>query len=99
MDLPETGKASWYADSENASGEPVDNVNDMTAAHRTLPFGTKVKVTRLDTGTSVIVTIQDRGPFSGRRILDLRPRPAKLLRMTTAGVVRVRIEAIGDSDV
>src|SRR5229473_2221592 len=87
------GKASWYSDTRNASGKPV-HVEDLTAAHKTLPFGTKVKVTRTDIGTSVIVTIEDRGPYAGGRIIDLRPAAATILHMKEAGVVPVHLEVV-----
>jgi hypothetical protein len=92
---PQIGKASWYADFSNANGWPV-HASDMTAASRTLPFGTKVRATRLDTHAqqSVIVTITDRGPYAGGRIIDFRPAAAEALGMKDAGVVPVRLEAV-----
>jgi rare lipoprotein A len=68
----------------------------MTAAHKTLPFGSLVRVTRLDTGTSTIVRINDRGPFhrGDGRIIDLSLGAAELLEMTEAGVVRVKVEGL-----
>ena len=65
--------------------------NAMTGAHRELPFGTVVRVTRTDTGRSVVVTINDRGPFVDGRIVDLSRRAAEELRMIEAGVVPVRM--------
>ncbi|MBI5499864.1 MAG: septal ring lytic transglycosylase RlpA family protein [Deltaproteobacteria bacterium] len=92
------GKATWYSDSlaghATASGETYDP-DELTAAHRTLPFGTRVRVTRLDTERSVEVRINDRGPFGRRdRILDLSRAAAEALDMIQAGVVRVRLEVL-----
>lgn len=91
---PQDGIASWYSDSTNASGRPVNNSTDLTAAHRTLPFGTRIKATRRDTSSSVEVTIQDRGPYSGGRIIDFRPVPAKALGMIDAGIVPIHLELV-----
>jgi rare lipoprotein A len=66
----------------------------MTAAHRTLPFGTRVKVTRVDTGDSVVVRINDRGPFKPGRVIDLSEGAAKTLRMTDVGLTNVRLEVL-----
>lgn len=68
---------------------------DLTAAHRTLPFGTKVMVTNLKNGKSVIVRINDRGPFVRGRIIDLSYAAARMLDMVGQGVVPVRIEVLG----
>ncbi|SFM78805.1 septal ring lytic transglycosylase RlpA family protein [Thermodesulforhabdus norvegica] len=93
----EEGYASWYGPEfhrkRTASGEPYD-MNAMTAAHKTLPFGTYVKVTRLDSGKWVIVRINDRGPFVRGRIIDLSRRAAKELGMLNDGIAKVRIEAV-----
>lgn len=96
VDLDRTqGGASYYADKFNgrptASGEPYDP-RAMTAAHRTLPFGTRLRVTRLDTGASVVVRVNDRGPFKRARIIDLSKAAARNLDMIRDGVVDVRIE-------
>jgi rare lipoprotein A len=76
------GGASWYGPGfhgrRTASGETF-NANAMTAAHRTLPFGTKVRVVNERTGRSVVVRINDRGPFHGGRIIDLAKAPARAL--------------------
>jgi hypothetical protein len=90
----QTGKASWYDDNTNADGSPVSNDSDMTCAHRTLKFGTLLKVTRLDTGAFCVVRVSDRGPYAAGRIIDLRPAAAKALNMIEAGVVSVKIEEI-----
>jgi len=92
--ITETGKGSYYADKfqgrSTASGEKY-NQNKLTAAHRTLPFGTKVKVTNLSNGRSVNVTINDRGPFAPGRIIDVSKKAARKLGMVDAGVASVEI--------
>ena len=92
------GQASYYADKYHgrptASGERFDN-GQLTAAHRTLPFGTKVRVTNLVNGRSVVVRVNDRGPFVTGRIIDLSQAAAKRIDMVRAGVVRVRVEPLG----
>ena len=93
-----SGKASWYGGKfhgrKTASGERFDK-RAMTAAHRTLPFGTKVRVTSVNTGRSVVVRINDRGPFGRReRIIDLSEKAAESLGMKNAGVVRVKLEVL-----
>jgi len=91
----ETGVASWYGKPfhgrKTASGERYD-MHEMTAAHKTLPFGAKVKVTDLETGRSVKVRINDRGPFAKGRIIDLSKKAAKQLGIYERGTARVRIE-------
>ena len=91
------GEASYYADTLNgnktASGEIYDK-NALTAAHRSLPFGTKVKVTYLKTGQSVEVVINDRGPYAKGRIIDLSGAAAKQLGLIDAGHGKVRLEVI-----
>jgi rare lipoprotein A len=93
-----TGTASWYGPGfhgrSTANGEKF-NKYDMTAAHRTLPFGTKVRVTNLRNGRSVIVRINDRGPFSGGRIIDLSYGAAKTIGIHNSGVGSVRLEVLG----
>jgi rare lipoprotein A len=74
-----------------ASGQKL-NPEDLTAAHRTLPFGTKVKVTNKKNGLSVIVTINDRGPFTRGRIIDLTPAAARVLGFTSLARVTLDIE-------
>lgn len=87
----QTGKASYYKHGHRtASGERF-NPGDYTAAHRTLPFGTRVLVTNLDTGISVIVRINDRGPFIKSRIIDVSYGAAKVLGITRTGVAKVKI--------
>ncbi len=92
------GRATYYADAfhgrETASGEPFD-MHAMTAAHRTLPFGTVARVTNLYNGRSVTVRINDRGPFAGaERILDVSYEAAVRLGMLDSGVVPVRIAIV-----
>ncbi len=89
------GLATWYGEAlrghKTASGERFDP-DEFTAAHRTLPLGTEVLVERLDTGKTVAVRINDRGPFGDdRRIVDLSKRAARELGMIGAGVARVRV--------
>ena len=92
------GLASWYGLEEagraTASGEAMAP-EKLTAAHKTLPFGSFVRVTDLDTGKQVEVIINDRGPFVGDRIIDLSFAAARDLGMVDKGVARVRIEVIG----
>lgn len=93
--ITENGKASYYADKfegrKTASGETYRK-NGLTAAHRTLPFGTKVKVLNISNGKSVTVRINDRGPFSQGRVIDLSKKAAKRIGMLTTGVAVVEIK-------
>lgn len=93
------GQASWYGAKHQgkptASGERFDQ-NALTAAHRQLPFGTRVQVTHLGNGRQVTVRINDRGPFTKGRIIDLSRRAAEQLGMLRQGVAPVRIEALAD---
>ena len=88
------GKASYYGGRHHgrktASGEVFDR-NGMSAAHRTLPFGTRVRVQHLQNGREVTVRINDRGPFVKGRIIDLSHRAAEKLDMIDSGVARVRV--------
>jgi rare lipoprotein A len=89
------GRASWYAlTSKTASGEYA-NPNSLTAAHRSLPFGTKVKVENLKNGRSVVVRINDRGPFVGGRVIDVTRAAAKSLGFMRAGTATVRVTVLG----
>jgi rare lipoprotein A len=92
------GMASWYGPGFNgrrtASGERF-NQNSLTAAHRSLPMGTRVKVTNLNNGRSVVVRINDRGPFSGGRIIDLSHGAARLIGVVQSGVAPVLLEVLG----
>ncbi len=91
----EEGVASWYGAAHHgrrtASGEVFD-MRGMTAAHRSYPFGTRVRVTDLATGRTVVVRINDRGPFAGGRIIDLSRAAAGRLGIVEAGTARVRVE-------
>lgn len=94
---PETGVASYYADRyhgrKTANGEVFDTYK-LTAAHGKLPFGTVVKVTNVGNNCSVIVRINDRGPFVPGRVIDLSRAAARLLRMEQAGLAKVQIEVL-----
>lgn len=91
------GQASWYGPgfygNRTASGE-VFRPGTLTAAHRTLAFGTRVRVTNLWNGRSTVVRINDRGPFHGGRIIDLAHGAAKELGVTASGVAQVRLEVL-----
>ncbi|NWB98906.1 septal ring lytic transglycosylase RlpA family protein [Pseudomonas gingeri] len=95
----ETGMASYYGaqhqGKRTASGEPFDQ-HAMTAAHRQLPFGTRVKVTNLANDKSVIVRINDRGPHTRGRLIDLSREAAAQLGMLQNGTARVRIQSLDD---
>jgi rare lipoprotein A len=92
------GMASWYGPgfhgNRSASGE-VFNQNALTAAHRNLPFGTQVRVTNLSNGQSVVVRINDRGPYSGGRVIDLSAAAARAVGLIQAGVAPVSIDVLG----
>jgi len=95
------GMASYYADQyhgrKTASGE-LYNKDAMTAAHRTLPFGTYLRVTRVGTNQSVVVKVNDRGPYAKDRLIDLSKKAALALDLVTAGVANVIIEKVdGDA--
>jgi rare lipoprotein A len=88
------GYASWYGEAQmTASGERFDK-NAMTAAHRTLPLGTRVRVTNTRNGRSVVVRINDRGPYARGRIIDLSEAAARRLDMIEAGVVPIELEVL-----
>lgn len=93
----QVGKASYYccsfAGKLTANGERF-NPGAMTAAHKTLPFGTVVRVVHLKTGRSIVVRINDRGPFVGGRIIDLSKGAARQLGFVSSGVAAVRVEVI-----
>jgi len=93
----EEGNASYYADDFNgkktASGEVYD-MNGLTAAHRTIPFNSKVKVTNVANGKSVVVRVNDRGPFKADRIIDLSLGAAKQIGMIGPGTIRVHLDVI-----
>ena len=91
------GKASWYGGKfhgrTTANGERFD-MNQLTAAHRSLPFGSKVRVTNPATKDSVIVRINDRGPYAGNRVIDLSRAAAKAVRLIGPGVAPVKLEVL-----
>ncbi len=91
------GVTSWYGQPfhgrRTASGEVFD-MNALTAAHPSLPFGTRVRVTNLDNGRSVILRINDRGPFVKRRIIDVSRRVAEELGFIREGTTQIRVEVI-----
>lgn len=93
-----SGSASWYGPGfhgrQTANGERFDQ-NKLTAAHKTLAFGTKVRVTNSKTGKSVVVRINDRGPYHGNRIIDLSKGAAQAVGLT--GVAPVKVEVLGRS--
>jgi rare lipoprotein A len=91
------GQASWYGPGfhgrRTASGERF-NSYDMTAAHRSLPFGTRLRVVNETNGRSVVVRVNDRGPFAHRRIIDLAKGPAQQLGLTSAGTAYVSLHRL-----
>jgi len=100
-DYDETGIASWYGPTfygrSTANGERFD-ADALTAAHRTLPMPVNVRVTNLDNGKSLIVRVNDRGPFAKGRIIDLSERAASLLGYKQQGTARVRVTFVGRAD-
>lgn len=92
-----SGVASWYGPGfhgrHTANGERY-NMNDMTAAHKTLKFGTKVRVTNQNNGRSVVVRINDRGPYVGSRIIDLSKSAAQAIDMIGPGTAAVTVEVL-----
>ena len=101
-DYDETGIASWYGPDfygkYTANGELYDG-NQLTAAHRTLPMPVNVRVTNLENGKSLIVRVNDRGPYARGRIIDLSRRAAELLDVIKNGTARVRVTYIGRADI
>jgi len=97
----ETGLASWYGLREQgrptASGAAFD-MHRMTAAHPSLPLGTRVRVTNLENGRTVVVRITDRGPYVAGRVIDLSYAAARALGMLDRGVARVRLEVLSRTD-
>jgi len=95
-----SGMASYYSNEfqgrKTASGKKYDK-NKLTAAHRTYPFGTKLKVTNIANGKSIVVTVNDRGPYSQHRLIDLSYIAAKRIDMIKQGVVEVHIEVVSDN--
>ncbi|MEL0156674.1 MULTISPECIES: septal ring lytic transglycosylase RlpA family protein [Sphingopyxis] len=95
------GTASYYgrelAGNRTASGERFDP-DQMTAAHPTLAFGSKVRVTNLSNGQSVIVRVNDRGPFGGRRVIDISQAAAKEIGMHRSGTAKVSLTLVADQN-
>ena len=101
-DYDETGTASWYGEPfhgrKTANGEIYD-MNALTAAHKTLPMPVQVKVTNLENGRSLVLRVNDRGPFVAGRIIDVSRRAAQLLDFQTQGTARVRVQIVdGEAD-
>ncbi|MDX2201137.1 MAG: septal ring lytic transglycosylase RlpA family protein [Hyphomicrobiaceae bacterium] len=90
-----SGIASYYWQGQRTASGAHFNPDGLTAAHRTLPFGTRVRVTNMHNGRSVDVTINDRGPFIAGRIIDLSRGAASVIGMTGQGLARVKMEVIG----
>jgi rare lipoprotein A len=92
------GQASWYGPGfhgrTTANGERY-NQHGLTAAHPSLPFGTRIKVTNKNNGRSVVVRINDRGPYAGGRIIDLSAGAARIIGMMGSGVAPVQLEILG----
>src|ERR1700722_2653499 len=101
-DYDETGIASWYGPTfyghRTANGEMYDGTA-LTAAHRTLPMPVNVRVTNLDNGKSIIVRVNDRGPYARGRIIDLSRRAAELLDVVKTGTARVRVTYLARADI
>jgi len=95
----QTGMASWYGaefHGKKTSSREIYDMNDLTGAHNSLPLGTFVAVTNLDNGKSVVVRINDRGPFVKNRVIDLSYAAAKAIDLIGPGTAPVRIEALAD---
>ncbi|WP_162901089.1 septal ring lytic transglycosylase RlpA family protein, partial [Acinetobacter nosocomialis] len=92
-----TGIASWYGRQfhgrKTANGETFD-MNELTAAHRSLPLNCYIRVTNKDNGKSVVVKVNDRGPFHGNRVVDLSYAAAKRIGLANAGTGKVSIERV-----
>ena len=95
----EEGVASWYGakhhGKKTANGERFDAYEALTAAHKTLPFNVCAEVENLRTGKSVVVRINDRGPFKNGRVIDLSKAAASEIGLVQSGVANVRVEAVG----
>lgn len=97
-DYVETGIASWYGEAfhgKRTANGAIYDMNALTAAHRTLPMPIKVRVTNLDNGRSIVLIVNDRGPFARGRIIDVSRRASQLLGFNQAGTALVRVEVIG----
>lgn len=91
----QSGVASYYWQPQRVASGGWFNPNAMTAAHKTLPFGTRVRVTSMATGRSVVVTINDRGPYVRGRIIDLSRAAAGVIGMQGSGIARVQVAVLG----
>ena len=96
--MVQSGEASWYSTrcnggTKTASGKRLQN-HASTAAHKTLPFGTRVKVTNIKNGKSEIVTIQDRGPYTKGRVIDVTVGVAERLGFKSNGIAKVKLEVL-----
>jgi len=96
--MVQSGEASWYSTrcnggTKTASGKRLQN-HASTAAHKTLPFGTRVKVTHIKNGKSEIVTIQDRGPYTKGRVIDVTVGVAERLGFKSNGIAKVKLEVL-----
>jgi rare lipoprotein A len=91
----QSGMASYYWQGQRVASGGWFNPNAMTAAHKTLPFGTRVRVTHSGSGRSVDVVINDRGPYVAGRIIDLSKAAASAIGMTSQGVARVKMMVLG----
>ncbi|MEX1035648.1 MAG: septal ring lytic transglycosylase RlpA family protein [Sneathiella sp.] len=97
----ETGIASWYGEpfhGRRTANGAVYDMHKLTAAHKTLPLPTDVRVTNLENGRSIIVTVNDRGPFAHSRIIDLSYRSAQMLGIVEKGTAKVRVQIIGGGE-
>ena len=95
----ETGVASWYGaenQGQRTSNGETFNKNELTAAHRTLPLPSLARVTNLDNGRSIVVRINDRGPYASGRIIDMSERAAQLLGFEALGTAKVRVQVLSD---
>ena len=100
-DYDETGIASWYGPTFYGNPPPMAKLYDgnaLTAAHRTLPMPVNVRVTNLDNGKSIVVRVNDRGPYARGRIIDLSRRAAELLDVVQTGTARVRVTYLSRAD-
>jgi|SRR6478672_7777518 len=93
LKLPSSGVASFYTDTRTASGEKF-NPEELTAAHPTLPFGTKLRVTNAVTGRSVTVRVNDRGPYVYGRVVDVTHSAAQALGMVGSGIAKVKLDVV-----
>jgi rare lipoprotein A len=93
LKLPASGVASFYTDTRTASGEKF-NPEELTAAHPTLPFGTKLRVTNAVTGRSVTVRVNDRGPYVHGRVVDVTHSAAQALGMVGSGIAKVKLDVV-----